>query len=181
MVRLDTLVKRIRTLGEHKGQERVLTENKYETLTSTQACRFKQLQRIRVDEREAAEAAEPAREWFDLDEASVRLATSTERLLEAAAAGNIVCYVTADGLRGRWQQPGTGGPAGDPPAMVEITHLRLPKNVCHEMMAYGSVNVSMLEHETGDGDRIYFELQEPLWTDPDRILLKHPLPEFERD
>jgi hypothetical protein len=181
--RFDTWVKRFRTLGEHKTHERVLTHDKYEILTSTQACRFKQLQGMRIGRKETARAAAPAKPHYPLPEACARLDTTVSEMLLSAAANDFRCFVLAAGLRGRWQ---VSGPEDSAPS----TAIRMPQYLaltpadCRDIESNGSVNVSEFEYPSdgspthgGPRAQLRFRLVEPLWVDPQRIVLRHPLPE----
>jgi hypothetical protein len=165
-------------MGDSRPRERVLANQKYEVMTSTQACRFKHLERIRFRERKSAENNAGDLPYYPLSEAARRLSTGAERLLLMAAAGKLDCYVSTDGLRGEWRLDGNQANAHlkTPRDLPETGALALQVTECRDIEAYGSVNVSEFELRLPNGVRATFCLNEPLWVDPERLLLKHPLP-----
>lgn len=171
--RLSVWKKRFGIMADQKPTVQVQTTSRLETMTVTQEWRFKQLQRFRSEE--TWRRKEPAsRAWYTLAEAGERLASTRDELLRAAAAGDIACYVSTDGLRGRW---GAQGDDVDARAgRADVSHLRLTQDACREVAAYGSANVQVLRHPTIKNKGAQFLLEEPLWVAPERILLKHPLP-----
>lgn len=187
MSRFDIWVKRFRTLGEHKTHERVLTHDKYEILTSTQACRFRQLQGSRIGRKETGRNAPAVKPHYPLPEASVQLGTTVGEMLLSAAANDIQCFVLAAGLRGRWRIAGQDDSA--PSTAIELPqYLALTAADCRDIESNGSVNVSELQYPSVSGsaegrptEQLRFRLLEPLWVDPQRIVLRHPLPERRAD
>ena len=175
MVRLDTLLKRLRNMGEIKSYERIQTFNGCETMTPTQACRFRELQ--------STGNRRKARSHYSLKEAARLLRSEVDEILLSAAAGRLQCFVVAAGLRGHWLTTGDGElrlPA-EPAAMPR--YLALTPADCRQIATYGSVNVYDLDYPAGsvpDGGAIStaarFILREPLWVERKRIVLKHPLP-----
>lgn len=182
MSRFDTWVKRFRTLGEHKPYERVLTHGKYEVLTSTQACRFKQLQRFRIGRKETNRYA--AKPHYPLPEACVQLGTTVREMLLSAAVNDLKCFVLAADLRGRWHVAGQGNTGRPSTTAVEMPqYLALTPADCRGIELNGSVNVTELEYPSGSrpaggspAEQLRFRLLQPLWVDPERIVLRHPLP-----
>lgn len=171
--RLAGWKKRFRIAGDEKPTVQVQTTSRLETMTVTQEWRFRQLQRFRSEGRTRTGPGAGNRAWYTLLEASERLAATGDGLLRAAAAGEIACYVSSDGLRGRW------GAQGDPDTRAgraDVSHLRLAPDSCREIAAYGSANVTLLRHPTINNPGAQFLLEEPLWVAPERVLLKHPLP-----
>ena len=169
MSRIDALMKRFRHIAQAKAHERVLTRtSKLEVMTSTQAVRFRQLKGLREGAAKGPKG-EQAKPHYPLPEASRRLGLPVNRLLQAAAAGKLTCYVLAAHLRGSWADD---TPAGDrlPP------YLMLKPDDCRDIETWGSVNVHELVHP-GETGQLHFRLQEPLWVDPQGVVLKHPLPD----
>jgi hypothetical protein len=181
VARFDTWVKRFRTLGEQKPRERVLTYTKYENLTVTQAWRFKQLQRFRIGRREKPRFA--VKPHYPLPEACTQLGTTVSDMLRLAASKDLECFVLSAGLRGHWCVPGQGD-VGDPAATVELPpYLALTAADCGEIQLNGSANVTELERPSSSvppnersARHSRFRLGEPLWVNPERIVLRHPLP-----
>ena len=165
--RLTDWKKRLR-MAEQKPRVQVQTTNRLETMTVTQEWRFRQLQRFRREEHKELSN----RAWYTLAEASARLAATRDELLRTAAAGGLACYVSSDGLRGRWGARDDGDSRA---GRADVSHLRLPQETCREIVAYGSANVTALRHPTINNKGALFLLEEPLWVAPERILLKHPL------
>jgi hypothetical protein len=172
LARLDVLKKRFRIMGDSKPKVQVQTTSRLETMTVTQEWRFKQLQRIRVEEHRRKVPANRA--WYTLTEACIRLVTTPDSLLRAAAEGKVTCYVASEGLRGRWGPQDNA--AGARASRADISHFRLTRAACREAAAHGGVNVTVLRHPTVNGQSAQFLLEEPLRVAPERILLKHPLP-----
>lgn len=172
LARLDILRRRFLIKGDNKPKVQVQTTSSLETMTVTQEWRFKQLQRIRVEEHQRKVPAN--RPWYTLAEACNRLATTPDSLLRAAAEGNVTCYVASEGLRGRWgaQDNATGARA----SRADISYFRLTRAACRQAAVHGGVNVTELRHPTVNGKSAQFLLEEPLRVAPERILLKHPLP-----
>jgi hypothetical protein len=174
-------MKRFRTLGEHKPHERVLTHSKYEILTSTQACRFKQLQRFRIGGKETSRYA--VKPHYPLPEACVQLGTTVREMLLSAVVNDLKCFVLAAELRGRWHVAGQEN-AGASATVVEVPkYLALTAADCRDIELNGSVNVTELEYPSGSRpaggsptEQLRFRLLQPLWVDPKRIVLRHPLP-----
>lgn len=158
-------------MGDEKPTVQVETTGRLETMTVTQEWRFRQLQRFRSEERTRPRL--PSRAWYTLAEAGERLGATGERLLRAAAAGEIACYVASDGLRGHW---GARGDAGSRPGRADVSHLRLTPEACRQIATDGSANLTVLRHPTINNQGARFLLEEPLWVAPERVLLKHPLP-----
>lgn len=182
MFGFDSWLRRLRREPE-KVRERVLTSEKVEFLTSTQACRFKELQHLHSAGKKAAAKASP---HCSLAEAARDLNLSTDELLLSAAAGDIECSLPGEALRGDWHlsarassEPAPALPGKMPP------YLALKPEDCRDIAAYGSVNILELYYPALPGDtdrkcatRPCFRLTEPLWIDPDRIVLTHPLPQL---
>ncbi|MEX2496663.1 MAG: hypothetical protein WD448_11270 [Woeseia sp.] len=181
MSTLNTWMKRFRSMGQYKPREHVLMRDRFEVLTSTQACRFKELQHIHLGRQGNVPKDLP---HYALSEASARLNLSVDRILLSAAAGDLECYVLAAQLRGQWRIGGRDAlELHHTEAFVMPRYLALKAVDCREIEAYGSANVFELEYPaTSDssisefGERTRFQLLEPLWVDPERIVLRHPLP-----
>ena len=180
MAKFDILLKRLRNMGEGKEYERIQTVNGCETMTVTQACRFKELQHTRFG---GKGNRRKAKAHYSLKEAARLLRSEVDDILLAAAAGRLQCFVTSAGLRGQWCPTGHGEPRlpKEPAAMPK--YLALTPADCRQIAAYGSVNVYDLEYPVGsvpDGGALStaarFILREPMWVDRARIVLKHPLP-----
>lgn len=177
MSRIETLMKRFRRVAQSKSHERVLTRtSKLEVMTSTQAVRFRQLKGLRTGAAKEA-VNEQAKSAYSLPEACRRLGVPVNRLLQAAAAGELTCYIHSGNLRGSWSPPRPRDPHLP-------RYLALKPQDCADIEAWGSVNVHEFldPGETGRagshaGDPPRFRLREPLWLDPDRVLLTHPLPD----
>jgi len=169
LAKLDHWMTRLRDMGKHHGKERVLIGAKYETMTSTQACRYQELK----SEDLPASAARPLpadQPYYTLTEAAERLTADAGALLSMAAGGRLQCFVNTAGLRGRWQP---GGPAGNVPKPL---HLAVGGDCLKQIASYGSANLAALEHPLDAGGAAVFQLAEPLWVDASRLLLRHPLP-----
>lgn len=178
--RFDTWVKRFR-LGEQKTYERVLTQNKYEILTSTQAWRFKQLQRFRIARK--ATTRTTVKPHYSLPEACALMGVRVSEMLLSAATKDVECLVLSAGLRGRWCVAGQED-AVDPAATIELPpYLAVTAADCRDIESNGSVNVIELERPSNSvppSERsrrhLRFRLLEPLWVDAERLVLRHPLP-----
>jgi hypothetical protein len=180
VVRFETLLKRLRNMGELKSYERIDTVNGSETMTATQACRFRELESTRPERRRKRSQVKP---HYSLKEAARRLKTDVNDILQAAAGGRLQCFVMAKDLRGHWEPTGKGEPRlpAGPAAMPE--YLALSPADCRQIAAYGSVNVHDLEYPAApvtEGDVISaparFVLREAMWVDKAQIVLQHPLP-----
>ena len=180
MVRFDTLLKRLRNMGELRSYERIQTVSGSETMTSTQACRFRELQNTRF---ESKGNRRKVKSHYSLKEAARLLRSEVDEILMSAAVGRLQCFVRSEGLRGHWRTTGHGEPRlpAEPAAMPR--YLALSPADCREIAACGSANVYDLEYPAGsvpDGDAVStaarFILREPMWVDRARIVLKHPLP-----
>jgi hypothetical protein len=166
------LLKRLRSRSEVRAYETVRTVDGYETMTPTQACRFRELQLSRHG----------AKAQYSLEEAARLLHAEADDLLESAAAGRLQCFVAAKGLRGHWLTAGDGDTClTAQPAMPEF--LALCAEDCRQIAQHGGVNVYELEYPAGpvSDERsaptlARFVLREPIWVDRKRIVLKHPLP-----
>jgi hypothetical protein len=163
-------------MGEVKAYERIQTINGSETMTSTQACRFRELRNSKGNRRKV-------KSHYSLKEAARLLRSEIDEILLSAAAGRLQCFVRSEGLRGHWRTTGHGEPRlpAEPAAMPG--YLALSPADCRQIAAYGSVNVYDLEYPAGsipDGDAAptaaRFILREPMWVDRARIVLQHPLP-----
>ena len=179
MVRFDTLLKRLR-IGEVRSYERVQTVSGSETMTRTQACRFRELQSARFGGKSKKRKTKP---HYSLEEAAGLLKTEIDEILQSAASGRLQCFVLSAGLRGHWRITGQGEPSvpAEPGAIPK--YLALTPADCQQIAAYRSVNVYDLEYPADsvpdDGpvsSAARFILREPLWVDRARIVLKHPLP-----
>ncbi|MEX2124837.1 MAG: hypothetical protein WD795_13160 [Woeseia sp.] len=180
MARFDTLLKRLRNMGEVKSYERIQTVDGCETMTSTQACRFRELQNTCF---EGKGNSRKVKSHYSLKEAARLLRSEVDDILLSAALGRLQCFVMSAGLRGHWRTTGHGEPRlpAEPDAIPK--YLALSPADCRQIAAYGSVNVHDLEYPAGsvpDGGTVstaaYFVLREPMWVDRKRIVLKHPLP-----
>lgn len=180
MLKRDTLLKRFRNLGEAKSYERIQTSTGCETLTHTQAYRFRELQSTRSD---GKGSRRNSKSHYSLKEAARLLKSTDEDILLSAAAGRLQCFVMSEGLWGHWLATGDGEPfvPTEPAAMPK--YLALSPADCQQIATFGSVNVYDLEYPADpvpDGGAIStsarFILREPLWVDRKRIVLAHPLP-----
>lgn len=177
MVRFDTLLRRLR-IGEVKAYERVQTGSGSETMTRTQACRFRELQSTRFEGKRRK-----VKPHYSLKEAARLLRTEADEILLSAASGRLQCFVLSDGLRGHWRSTGKSEPGlpAEPKAVPK--YLALTPADCRQIKEYGSVNVYDLEYPADavpdDGPvatTARFVLREPVWVDRARLVLKHPLP-----
>ena len=184
MVRFDTLLKRLRNMGEVKSYERIQTVRGSETMTSTQACRFRELQNTRFERKGTGRKV---KSHYSLKEAARVLKSEVDEILMSAAVGRLQCFVRSEGLRGHWRPSGHGEPRLPAEPAEMPGYLALSPADCRQIAAYGSANVHDLEYPAGsvpdgeaDGDAVStaarFILREPMWVDPARIVLKHPLP-----
>lgn len=180
MVRLDTLLKRLRNRGEAKSYVRIQTVDACETMTATQACRFRELQSSRFDK---TEDRRKVKSHYSLKEAARLLRTEVDDILASASAGRLQCFVRSEGLRGHWRMTEDGEPRlpEHPAAMPK--YLALTPADCQQLAAYGSVNVHDLDYPAGyapggntASTAARFILREPIWVDRARIVLQHPLP-----
>jgi hypothetical protein len=136
VARFDTLLKRLR-IGDVKSYERIQTTHGCETMTPTQACRFRELQSTRF---EGKGSRRKAKSHYSLKEAARLLRSEVDEILLSAAAGRLQCFVMSEGLRGHWQPTGHGKlrlPA-NPAAMP--SYLALTPADCRQLATYGSVN-----------------------------------------
>jgi len=175
-------MRRIRTIGKQKSHERVLAYDKVEVMTSTQACRFKELQQpgfARNEKKARTLEDQPA---YTLAEASSRLSVDANTLLIAAAKGRIRCYVKAAGLRGQWQTATQDDKARTSVAQVspKPEFLALAAADCRQIASFGSTNITALHHSSPDAAAAVFALQDPQWVDANRLVLQHPLPRLAR-
>ena len=179
MVRFDTLLKRLR-IGEAKSYERVQTVSGSETMTQTQACRFRELQNTRFNGKGKRRKAKP---HYTLEEAARLLKTEVHEILLSAASGRLQCFVLSAGVRGHWRTTGRVEPSLPAEPAEVPKYLALSPADCRQIAAYRSVNVYDLEYPADsvpdDGPvstAARFILREPMWVDRARIVLKHPLP-----
>lgn len=180
VIRLDNLLKRLR-IGEVRSYERVQTVSGSETMTRTQACRFRELQSVRFEGKGKQRKAKP---HYSLEEAARLLKTEVDEILQSAASGRLQCFVLSAGLRGHWRTTGQGEPSLPAEPGKIPKYLALTPADCGQIAAYRSVNVYDLEYPADsipdDGPVLSagrFILREPLWVDQARIVLKHPLPQ----
>jgi hypothetical protein len=173
VVKIDTLLKRLLNLGDVKSYERIQTVTGSETMTSTQACRFRELQGNPLEKKRGRHKV---KSHYTLKEAARILRTEVDDILASAVARRAQCLVRSEGLRGHWRTT-----KGSEPRMPE--YLALTPADCQQLAAYSSVNVYDLEHPRdplSDGAAIStaacFVLREPIWIDQKRIVLQHPLP-----
>lgn len=176
MSRIDTLMKRFRSIAQPKTHERVLTRtSKLEVMTSTQAVRFRHLKGMRtgVTKKQNVEQTKP---HYALPEASRKLGVPVKRILQSAAAGKLTCYVLSSGVHGNWH---VDAPRTEGAKLPQ--YLAVKADDCRAIETWGSVNVHELLNAGQRGDeaaeRPRFLLREPLWVDPERLVLLHPLPE----
>jgi hypothetical protein len=167
-------------MGVVKSYERIQTVSGSETMTSTQACRFRELQTPPFEGKGNRHKLKP---HYSLKEAARLLKSEGDEILMSAAVGRLQCFVRSEGLRGHWRTTGHGEPRlpAEPAAMPR--YLALTPADCRQIAAYGSVNVYDLEYPADsipDGDTVStaarFILREPMWVDRARIVLKDPLP-----
>jgi hypothetical protein len=167
-------------MGDVKSYERIQTGSGSETMTSTQACRFRELQSTPFERKIKRRKVKG---HYSLKEAARFLRSEVDDILMSAADGRLQCFVKSEGLRGHWRTAGQGEPTlpAEPAAVPE--YLALTPADCRQIAAYGSVNVYDLEYPAGsvpDGGAVataaHFILREPMWVDKARIVLKHPLP-----
>jgi hypothetical protein len=173
VVKIETLLKRLRFLGDVKSYEQIQTVSGSETMTATQACRFRELQDSRTEKKSNRRKV---KSHYTLKEAARLLRTEVDDILASAVAGRAQCFVRSEGLRGHWRTA-----IGSEPPMPE--YLALTPADCQQLAAYSSVNVYDLEYPAGpdsEGTSVpaaaRFILREPIWIDQKRIVLKHPLP-----
>lgn len=167
-------------MGDLKSYERIQTGSGSETMTSTQACRFRELQSTPIERKGKRRKVKA---HYSLKEAARFLRSEVDDILMSAADGRLQCFVKSEGLRGHWRTTGHGEPTlpAEPAAVPK--YLALSPADCRQIAAYGSVNVYDLEYPSGsvpdDGavaTAARFILREPIWVDKARIVLKHPLP-----
>jgi hypothetical protein len=105
-------------------------------------------------------------------------------MLLSAAVNDLKCFVLAADLRGRWHVAGQGNTGRPSTTAVEMPqYLALTPADCRGIELNGSVNVTELEYPSGSrpaggspAEQLRFRLLQPLWVDPERIVLRHPLP-----
>jgi len=167
-------------MGEVKSYERIQTVSGCETMTPTQACRFRELQSTRF---EGKRNKRKAKSYYSLKEAARLLRSEVDDILLSAAVGRLQCFVTSAGLRGHWRttRHGERRRSAEPDSIPE--YLALSPADCRQIAVHGSVNVYDLEYPAGsvpDGGAVStaarFILREPLWVDRASIVLQHPLP-----
>lgn len=185
MSKINTWVKRFRSARQAAPRQQILANGKAEILTATQACRFQQLQNLHLGRKPHTGRTERARPHYPIADASRQLGVSVERILLAAAAGDLQCYLTAPGLRGRWRIGASNAEELRAEAVEMPPYLALTPSDCRDIEAYGSANVTELDYPAGRdrsvsefGEHTRYCLLEPLWVDPERIVLRHPLPEL---
>ena len=171
-------------MGEVKSYERIQTVRGSETMTSTQACRFRELQNTRFERKGTGRKV---KSHYSLKEAARVLKSEVDEILMSAAVGRLQCFVRSEGLRGHWRPTRHGEPRLPAEPAEMPGYLALSPADCRQIAAYGSANVHDLEYPAGsvpdgeaDGDAVStaarFILREPMWVDRARIVLKHPLP-----
>jgi hypothetical protein len=180
VVKFDTLLKRLRNMGEVRTYERIQTGNGCETMTTTQACRFRELQKTPVEGKAGTRKAKP---HYSLKEAARLLRTEADEILLSAANGRLQCFVKSAGLRGHWRTARPGEPRRPAVPAAMPKYLALSPADCRQIATLGSVNVYDLEYPAGpvpdDGvvpAAALFILREPVWVDRARLVLRHPLP-----
>jgi hypothetical protein len=180
VVRFDSLLKRLRNIGEVKSYERIQTVSGCETMTRTQACRFRELQTTPFEGKGKRRKTKP---HYSLEEAARLLRTEVDEILLSAANGRLQCFVVSAGLRGHWQTTGQGESSllAEPGSIP--SYLALSPADCRQIATYRSVNVYDLEYPADsvpDGGPVStaarFILREPMWVDLAHIVVKHPLP-----
>lgn len=167
-------MQRIRTIGKQKSHERVLAYDKVEVMTSTQACRFKELKQSDVASNKKKARVLKDQPAYTLAEASARMSVDADALMAAAAKGSIRCYLKVGGLRGQWQDGMTSASVAHASPKPEF--LALATEDCRQIASFGSTNVTALHHSSPDGAAAVYSLLDPQWVDADRLLLQHPLP-----
>lgn len=170
------MMKRFRSIAQPKAHERVLTRtSRLEVMTSTQAVRFRHLKGMRTGAARAPDV-EQAKPHYALPEASRKLGVPVQQLLQSAAAGHLTCYVISAGVRGNWDVDASRAEGAQLPQYLAVN-----ADDCRAIETWGSVNVHELLDAGQRGDeaagRPRFLLREPLWVDPERLVLMHPLPE----
>lgn len=174
MSRIDTWMKRFKYAGLKKPRERVHTDAGIETLTYTQAYRYKQLKRMHAVDQPKRRRARNHPQFMSLAEVEEITGAEREELLVMAADSHLKLFVDVAGLRGQWQW--ADHVDSDILASSKPVYLALPPASCRDIAAYGSANVSRLEKKGNNGDRAVFNLWDPLWVGPEKIVLLGPLP-----
>jgi len=171
VLKIDQLVQRVRAMSKGKTLQRVQAFNREVVMTATQAWRFRELQAGGFPERPPEPAPAPDKPWYSVAEAAERLGDSVDDLLDAAARGNITCFVDSTRLKGRWE-----GLASEPKKHPE--RLMLSVEDCGQVRSLGSANVDCLELRRGRQTLGRYRLAETQFVAPSRLLLKHPLPKL---
>lgn len=171
---IENLIGRLRRKTVSKPKERVLTFDRYEEMTATQALRFKDLQAAMLLEGNEASESFPDQPWYSLDDAGRRITATKAELLVAAAAGRILCFVYAGNADGYWDA------AASTPVPASVPDLlQLPTKLCGEIARFGSANVKVLEFHHSAKNVLRYRLKKAAWVDADLLYLQHPLPDRE--
>lgn len=177
-----------------KEKVRVSVGPKVEEMTVTQSYRFDQLSKTWKAESVPVEnPLEQSR--YTLTEAAFRLQQDETRILEKAVAGAVLVYVNAAGLQGYWRRGVTADDASQTSLQTLVSgYLALTAQSCRGLLTGGGAKVSILEflcpqdrtasdfdpqqlaalEAWGDG-RKFFCLPEPLYVEPENLVLMAPL------
>lgn len=169
---LQDWVSRFRRKTRSKPRQSVLTFDKYEELTATQALRFKELQATARPDQRIKLPALPEQPWYSLEDACERLGVSMFDLLRAAAENRIHCFVYAKNAEGYWDAA-----AATPVPSTVPDFLVLPPELCNEIMNKDRAEAKVLLYHHSARDVLRYRLSSPELINVDLLYLQHPLPD----
>lgn len=165
---IDTWIARLRGKVLPRPRQSVLTFDRYEMMTATQALRFEELQSTSVNEKLNA-AQQPS--WYSLADACELLATDETTLLEAAADRRVTCFVYSRSGAANLQMPATL--AADVPEF-----LALPAGNCRELANNGISDVHAVAMTDASGQVHRVTLKQPKRVNLQIVYIQHPLPDI---
>ncbi|MBT8083816.1 MAG: hypothetical protein HKN35_09520 [Woeseia sp.] len=155
-----------------KPRQSVLTFDKYEELTATQAIRFEHLKSTVPATSRDQLPSMPEQPWYSLDDACDRMSVSQADLLGAAAADRVQCFVYTRNAPGYWDAaPSTPVPGSVPDFLV------LPASLCAEIGNQQEVKVRELVYHHSANNVLRFRLKYPETIAANLLYLQHPLPD----
>lgn len=164
---IDTWIARLRGKALPKPRQSVLTFDRYELMTATQALRFEELRSTSFNEK----FRQPDKQlWYSLDEACDELALDEEALLRAAAQGRVTLFV--------YSKSGTDNLRIPLPVHGDIPEfLALPIPNCRELAANGTSEVRELHFNESENRQHLLPLKQAKRVNLQTVYLQHPLPD----
>lgn len=165
---------RLRGKPPAKVRHSVLTFDKYEELTATQAIRFEQLQSTARPAHRHQLPAMPEQPWYSLEDACDRISVNKSDLLNAAGEERLQCFLYARNAEGYWDaSPSTPVPGSVPDFLV------LPATLCEEIASRHEVVVRELLYHHSAHNVLRYRLKTPETVVADMLYMQHPLPDPE--